>query len=177
MRIAIIGCARSGTKYISEVLNYLGLKIGHEYDNTNGIVDWHKTCSDLKHYDLILHQVRNPLNSIASITTLLPESWELIKKHIPEINEDDTLIVKCMKYWYYWNLLAEKHKAYFYNIESIETLLPSLCDMLKVQHKDISHIAKDLNKRNHVTLLWENLITEDEQLAIKIKELAAKYGF
>ena len=33
--------------------------------------------------------------------------WNYILSQIPEIRISDSHLVKCAKYWYYWNLKAE----------------------------------------------------------------------
>jgi hypothetical protein len=39
-KLAIIGCGRSGTKYVSELFNSLGINIGHERLDKHGIASW-----------------------------------------------------------------------------------------------------------------------------------------
>ena len=40
-KILITGCARSGTTYITNLLNVIGLKVGHEILRENGLVSWY----------------------------------------------------------------------------------------------------------------------------------------
>jgi len=80
--IVIIGCARSGTKYISSLFNKVGYDVGHEKLGKDGIASWGlvpdsgkvpygPSFSELRGRDMtVIHQVREPLAAIASIETL-----------------------------------------------------------------------------------------------------------
>ena len=155
--IIIIGCARSGTGFISEKAKEIGLDIGHEKVGEHGIADWSQTTDGLfidKQDGVFCHQVRNPLDTIASCTTLAGESWQFISKYIPI---GDSLIHSCMIYWYYWNLLAEEKASHTYQLETFE---PS-----------------NVNSRDHITLTWEDLKEIDSELTDKIIDLAKSYGY
>ena len=153
-KIAVIGCGRSGTKFISEYLN-----LGHEKYGENGIADWSLTTDGYfsEHIDglIYIHQVRHPLDTISSCQTLADTSWEFIERYISFGN--DCLIRKCMKYWYYWNLYAEEKAEFTYRVESIK--------------------QSKANTRPHSSLTWHTLEQIDMNLTYKIKQLAIKYGY
>ena len=56
----------------------------------------------------IFHQVRHPLKTIASFHLANERSWRYVFKHIPEMKIHEKIIVRCAKYWVYWNLMAEE---------------------------------------------------------------------
>lgn len=154
-RIAVIGCGRSGTKFISERLN-----LGHERYNENGIADWSLTTDGYfskPEDDLIyLHQVRHPLKTISSCQTIDDERvWAFIAKYIDLKN--DELVLRCMKYWYYWNLLAEAKAVYTYRVEQLG--------------------FSTANTRLHTDLTWNDLYKTDEDLTNKIITLSLRYGY
>ncbi|MBI3900714.1 MAG: hypothetical protein HY324_01025, partial [Chlamydiia bacterium] len=75
-KLLVLGCARSGTLYISKVLKACGLHIRHEKMGKEGmstcdfVVDpevgrWNLRPKDY-HFAHIFHQVRDPLQVIAS---------------------------------------------------------------------------------------------------------------
>lgn len=81
--LLITGCGRSGTTYISAVLQEFGLDVRHECYGADGICSWPMTVvdddlpwkwlppgrnKDMK-FTHILHQVRHPLKVIASFYT------------------------------------------------------------------------------------------------------------
>lgn len=163
--IVIIGCGRSGTKFISR---HLGL--GHEKLEDSGLACWQSVVDgngiyDIQPGDFVLHQVRNPLEVISSChTILMQESWDLIHEHIPSINEDDSLLSKCMKYWYYWNRMAEDRALVTYRVEDVSS--------------DVSQITNTRQKWDtYKRVEWADLKREDRKLWKAIRKLAATYGY
>lgn len=165
-RIVVIGCGRSGTKFISK---HLGL--GHETRITErGIACWHAVVDKNPYYtiqpnDYVVHQIRNPIDTISSChAILMKESWDLIINNIKDMNKDDSLLLKCMKYWYYWNQMAEKRASKSYKVEDLS-----------------SEVPKDVNSRKDSELYrkisWNDMQNEDKNLANRIKSLAIKYGY
>lgn len=192
-RIAIIGCARSGTGYMTELFKQFGYFVGHESLQRHGISSWclvpktGKRCwgpssQDLANLNLpYVHQVRHPLKVIASMTTARSDSWRFISRFIP-IELNDNLIQNSMKYWYYWNRLAEKRAAFTYQVEEIEKALPGLIniggfDESRFDSAGIRKIRKDINQRNHHSIAWSCLESEDSELTERIRTLATRYGY
>jgi len=186
-RIVIIGCGRSGTKFISKHLGLIHEKhkpernpfksigrffglIDKEKIPDKGIACWQAVVDDNSYYtiestDYVLHQVRNPIDTISSCHAIKQkESWNLIISNIKEINEDDSLLLKCMKYWYYWNKIAEKRASKTYRIEDINSETPS-----------DTNTRRDLDL--YIKVSWSDMEKENSGLTSKIKSLAIKYGY
>jgi len=184
MYLLITGCGRSGTCYISNIIQTLGLDIKHENAGRNGRVDWHyasKLKEVYKKYDMVFHQVRHPLEVISSMQTT--NSWKYIKITIPEITEA-SLIKKCMLYWYYWNQLVEPYAKFQYQLEQIKkpNIFNKFCELLNVEvdfnvFDKVEKNIRNFNKRNHKNLTWKNLERVDFDLTKNIKKLATKYGY
>ena len=132
--LLITGCARSGTSDISKLLGETGLRVGHERVRRNGVCSWDlavdpeegrwKIKKGQYKFAHIFHQVRHPLKTISSVySTEDEDSWNYIMKHLKEIDPEDSHLIKCAKYWYYWNLQAEKRAEWTYRIEDISILL------------------------------------------------------
>lgn len=195
--LLVVGCARSGTTYISKVLKKSGLRIGHEKMSRDGI----STCElvgnpkegywqgrwgifpERYRFSHIFHQVRNPLHVISStyVTEDL-DSWYFIMKYIPEIHMQDSHLVKCAKYWYYWNVKAEKIAEWTYRIEDFEEKREEFENRLgrKISQDALDKTAKNTNGRKTFTrqFTWEDLRKElDPGFYQKIRELAQKYGY
>ncbi len=191
--LLITGCARSGTSYITRVLEICGLKIGHEMILRDGVVSW-EMAVDTKQvpwgqgrngyrFHHIFHQVRHPLKVISSLhSTEPPQSWKFIAEHIPQIQENDSLLVKCAKYWYYWNLKAEKQAELTYQIEKINFLWPEFeqrCER-KLDRESLLQVPQDCNTRGEISYVfsWEDLKEQlDPGLFNDIQFLATKYGY
>lgn len=191
--IVIIGCARSGTKYICSLFRELGYDVGHEKLGADGIASWglvpdtgripygpsfsEINCGDMT----ILHQVREPLSSIASMSRLAGHHWSFTKKYVL-VRKEDSLLLKAMKYWYYWNDMAEKKAAYTYRIENIDNELEVICGLAGLKltgnaGEALGKVARTINAREHDTVAPGDLCTEDEDLAEKIFRKAAYYGY
>jgi len=202
--LLITGCARSGTKYIAQVLRGCGLDVGHENVGKDGVASWvmvltadscpwGPTRKNLS-FTHIFHQVRHPLDVISSIyTTEGPKSWGYITSHLPEISWNDPCIVRAAKYWYYWNLRAEAISEFTYRIEEIESVWPEFekrlgrrldPSVLTTTPKNVNH--RDLKPKRHnfdtnidrAAFTWEDLQRElDPVLYRNIRHLAQKYGY
>jgi len=195
-KIVIIGCGRSGTNYISEVFKSLNLVIGHEYFGKDGISSWRvvpdtdirfggPSFHNLKKYKkTVLHQVRHPLKTIGSLLTFSEKSWLFTARFI-RFEDSDSLLLKSMKCWYYWNLMAEKKAVFTYRVEAIESVAKDILrktGYIYLFYKynvpaKVKSISKSVNQRNHKEITIEMLKEENAELAFKIVELAEKYGY
>ena len=157
----------------------------------NGIVSWYGAGVDNieNMFNEILHQTREPLATISSITTI--RRWEITNKKtfsytsciyiIPEI-KDDNYIKQCMKYWYYWNKLAEKKSTWRYKIEDIvlgEEIYNQWCQKLSIkpQKTIINKIPKNFNTRKHKKLTIDDLYKVDKELTKKIIDYSHYLGY
>jgi len=185
----ITGCGRSGTVYMSKVLNRAGLRVGHERAGEDGAVSpiWvvggkhyprYHQQGQRPEFDLVLHQVRHPLQAIASLTTTMPSSWKWLAKHVP-ICLEDHVVQLAAEFWLYWNLLAQGASEYMYRIEDLEQAWPRIRQLTgaKGPYGDaVEGIPKDTNKRSHRVLTWHE-IESATPLAGAIRRLAKQYGY
>lgn len=194
-KLLITGCGRSGTRYISTLLNNLGLDIPHEVKmGKHGISSWLMAVPnpsypwgpqfERSNFTHIVHQVREPLKTITSLSTFSPISWEYISKYI-RIRPKDSILLKSMKYWYRWNKIAEKNSIFTYRVENLENIFPKFCikigyPYLKNKKNKINLIKTNINSRRKKyknIMEWENLYKENEGLANKIYHQALSYGY
>lgn len=182
-KLLIIGCGRSGTKYTSTILSALGADMPHEKIGRDGMVSWKEAIQPkwkLKlQYLNVYHQVRYPLDVINSCQTFQKESWKLIENYIP-VDKEDQLIVKCMKYWYYWNLLSERKAQQTFQIEKIIDLLTEVSKSLDIKSEEFKKFDnKKINTRSksYHPHTWEDLTQYDKGLVEKCIRLALRYGY
>lgn len=192
--LLITGCSRSGTTFIADALSLCGLDIGHEIMGDDGCSSWFmclddgegpwKNCPTAKGIDFehIFHQVRYPLDAISSIyATEHPLAIQFFSNNIPEINPWDSNLVKSCKFWYYWNLYAEKKAEWRYQIEQIEEVWDEMGLRLGIALdrnvlKEIS--PKTNHRKRQVQFTWLELAEKlPEDLFAKIQELALRYGY
>ena len=119
---------------------------------------------------------------IVNLYDLNRDEWVFIRYYIPEIKLSDSLIVQCAKYWYYWNLLAEKKSEWRYRIEALEEAFPEFMERsgLVLDDKALDQIPLNYNSwldtRNKIT--WADLKIElPEDLYQKIRSMTRRYGY
>ena len=189
--IIITGCGRSGTTYISKYFKKIGFDVGHERLGVNGISSWYlsseqkkvpfgPSLNEVSYLPFpIVHQVREPLQSISSIQSIGKLSWDFIKKEVP-INDSDSGILKSMKYWYFWNIKSENKSIFTYRIESLDESIFELCRMAKIDiasSKLNMQLNKKINSRKHKHLTWDDLRKESIVLTDQIIEMGKNYGY
>lgn len=192
--LLITGCSRSGTTFIADVLSLCGLDIGHEIIGSDGCSSWFMCIDDGKapwnsrptargiEFEHIFHQVRHPLDAISSIyVTEHPLAIQFFSANVPEISPLDSKLVKCCKFWYYWNLYAEKKAEWRYQIEQIEEVWDEMGQRLGIALdrnvlKEVS--PKTNHRKRQVQFTWLELSEKlPEDLFAKIQELALRYGY
>lgn len=191
----VTGCARSGMVYTKRVLMRSGLKKQGLIRNRHWIVSpsmavGYKTLGRKAPEDVvfehIFHQVRNPLDVIASLYTNYKNTdgifWQFVRKHVPEIKADDPLVVQCAKYWYYWNLRCEKMAEYRYRIEDIEASAKQFQKRLGVALNE-EFMSKLSTSYHHwwpieEPCTWEMLKREvPPDVFYGIQKMAKRYGY
>jgi hypothetical protein len=170
-KLLVTGCGRSGTKYIALVLRRLGLDVQHEAMGRDGVVSWYMAVDaegvpfgparqDCE-FEHVLHQVRHPLAVIASAASFKPQTWEFICAHIP-VSMVDPLPLRCAKYWYYWNLEAERVAHWRYRVEDLTSVFETLCARLRVRGDTavLERVPTDLNTRarGRVFHYWQEML-------------------
>lgn len=192
--LAILSCGGGGTHYTAACLQICGMDIGHEYIGEDGYVGWPLVEGfynfrgepiNEAEFEHIFHQVRNPLSVIKTwmkTTDLKNHTWKFIRRSIPEIKEDDSLIEQCAKYWYYWNKKAEKKAEWSFQVEhfldvfeEFEIRLGIVLDIQKAKTIPINtyswpgfseEITWDFLEKNLPDYLYRN-----------IQEMAHSYGY
>jgi hypothetical protein len=186
----ITGCGRSGTVYISCLLDELGADVPHETMGLDGIASWLLAVDAgsapwgplrrMFQYRTVVHQVRHPLRAIASAQTFRPESWGYICGHIP-CDMTEPLLLRCAKYWHYWNLKAEQTAAWTYRIEELPRVFDRLCEAVGVlpDRSCLAAVPADVNSRrdSYSAITWDHLAELDPELTRKIQAQAARYGY
>ena len=197
--ILITGCARSGTTYISQVLQKCGIDVLHEKMGSLGTVNWimavpadytpaaydftHCCVPGLNQYKFkhIFHQVRDPLKSISSLAVDMTSTWNFIGGYIQEVDVAHPTLINAARYWYYWNLHAEKIAEWTYRIEDIDNLWGEFCKRIefKLDKNNLKRVPRNTNTgRVTKRITWVDLkrILEPE-LYQKIVKMAKRYGY
>jgi len=186
MPFLITGSGRSGTKYISAVLRVCGLGVGHERLGIDGCVSGFY-CFETDHYpgahvsprpkfDVILHQVREPLKSIASVTTGRSRKWA---QQFVNVEKDASPLRWACHYWLTWNKEAERQALFTYRVEALKDVWPKLQEALSFNapYSLVSEIPKTINKRPHRPCNWNQIKEAAPEIYDEIKDAAWRYGY
>ena len=189
-----MGCGRSGTRYLATFLQESGYYVGHERPGMNGCVSWPMCVNSYSYFGSkvektfrhVFHQVRHPLDVISSWVTnqidLKSDVWLFIRDYVPEIDVNDSLLVHCAKYWYYWNLLAEKMTEWRFKIEDFPNVIEEFEERsgLTLKRTLLVEIPKNYNTRGpiEIKITWDDLKEQiPEDLYQKIKDMSLWYGY
>jgi hypothetical protein len=214
-KLLVIGCGRSGTLYTAEVFRALGLDIHHERDpvgshdcGRDGFASWFLTVDDPQppygpsasgcEFLHTIHQVREPLRVIASFAQFILQKGQkspaFLEKHIPgflegidnpDLSAKEKLLLLSSRYWYHWNLLAEKKASETIQVEKLELQLPRLSADLGLDYRpdNIANVSKETNQRGIYLneppwiIAWKDIDKLDPLLHDQIRNLAASYGY
>jgi hypothetical protein len=157
-KILFTGCGRSGTKYISVLMRAMGLDIRHEAMGQDGISSWYMAVDSKEvpigptasEYDFehVIQVVRHPLLAIKSITAFTDEAWAFICQHTP-CNEQDPILFRSAKYWYYWNQLAAQKAVCQVKIEDQQQIITTIEQTLgiEVEQQVLAQLPSNINTR------------------------------
>lgn len=181
MRLLVTGCGRSGTGYMTQVLRQAGLDVGHETLGRDGAVSW-KWCPPTNkrpQFAPILHQVREPLACIGSLTTFKGSSWTLADR-FTALPMEGSPVQRAIAYWYFWNKHAERQAALTYRIEGLRARWGEIAALLGVRvsyEEATAGIPQNVNTRPHLRYTWEQIQLAHRRLYLSVRKLAAHYGY
>jgi len=185
--ILITGAGRSGTTYMARALQRCGLDMPHERLGRDGTVSslycfdapWYpgkKHAVPRPEFDVILHQARHPLNSIASIQT--GKSWDWTCQFLP-VGEDAPLLQRACYNWLVFNEEAEGQARYTYRIEALVNAWPTLQRLIgfEAPYSAIADLPHTINSRKHSSVTWDNVREAAPKIYDDIRAAAERYGY
>ena len=132
------------------------------------------------HYDLILHQLRSPLDVIGSLLTLTKGSWDYIDNKIGVYHLDDP-VLWATRHWIKWNKRASQIASLSYRIEDIEAELPLICEMIGLEHNETRarEILRQpaIHSRSHPVVTRDDIKHRDTVLVEELDEVVAMFGY
>ncbi len=175
--IYVAACARSGTIYMTRVLEKLGYRIGHEKTDVDGSVGYHLAIIKP---DNCFHQVRHPLKQISSMFD--HQAWGFMN-HVIECHGRGLL--GCMQYWLKWNELLEEFCIWRYRLEDIANVWPEFLERIDHSFETLPDIKERNSRETNLscsckkltTFTWEQLSACNRELARKIYDKHLEYGY
>ena len=185
--ILITGSGRSGTTYMARALQRCGLDMPHERLGRDGTVSslycfdapWYpgkKHAVPRPEFDVILHQAREPLASIASIQT--GRSWDWTCQFLP-VGEDAPLLQRACYNWLVFNEEAERQAVLTYRIEALEKVWPTLQRLIgfNAPYSVIADLPRTINSRKHSDVTWGEVKEAAPEIYDAIRGAAGRYGY
>ncbi len=208
----ITGTGRSGTMGMSMLLNQAGVRtafeeffcpqlnllIAEQYTSWLGSTGTAGEVSSLaapylphlKADVVVLHQVRNPVATLASLmgewgaAGLKGVRWypnvKFNRRYLQDISLDDPPLVFYMKYWLGWNELIEPRAQWHFRIETVDIAPGAIWERL-LQYIDVALVLPPVYERNYNTgprdkrVTWRSIPESD--LKKRILEKAIVYGY
>ena len=155
-KLMVVGCPRSGTKFMAATMRKIKLDILHEANGADGTSSWMFAARAEKYpffpweaqprahvgekrdefeYDQRWHQVRHPLKTVGSVALVLGSrknfQWQWIAEQLddPYITEIENDWLRSMRFVYKWNLL-EKETEWRYRLEDLDERWPEMMQRL-----------------------------------------------
>lgn len=198
--VAIVGCSRSGTKFTALLAQSAGLDFGHEtlwvfgtkvrrrsggvgYPLAIGypLALWRRTLREGGYH--VLHQVRNPLPTIASMAVHRESFWRRVEPITGPLPPEQP--ARATAFWLRWNRHCEAMAEWTYRVEDLRPGHPTLdrwCRYMNVREDKLFFPPTDTNAippgckaRPHARLARADI--EALQDGPAILEMAARYGY
>lgn len=183
-KIVIVGCGRSGTGYAAKTFTLNGKVVGHERLKRDGISDWYLTAKPTDRYQRgllgptfpdvekyykdfkIIHQVRNPILCMNSLFTHNDTTWLYISSYTKGLHANERPLIKHMKHWVTWNLMAEELAEFTYQLEKFDETFN-----LPIKNNE------KYNARKHIGYPLQTYKDADSGLFNDVEQLSKKYGY
>lgn len=179
VKLCVIGCPRSGTGYTAQVLRDAGYDVGHEFRGENGIVSWKPWQWDLSGESLVLHQVRDPLDCIASMQTIISDEnmFHLLSTVVTlDFDPHKRSIADLSRIWLLYNAQCEALANETYKVES-EIGWNTACEFSGLPQIP-RNASEATNHRKHDPLTWDDIRREAGSLICdRIQRATRHYGY
>jgi len=183
----VTGAPRSGTGYAAKVFQKAGYDVRHEYYGREGIcswlhlydlgkVYWLDTAYKLRDYDVILHQLRDPLKTISSMTAISDQAVEIIERIIGR-KVAGGMLRRAMSYWIELTERAAKRAQLWYRVENMMNVWTMIEEKINIRRSVFPGVDKKTNARDHRDYTVGDLYATDREMADRIIEMANYYGY
>lgn len=180
-KILIIGLPRNGSTFISQAFRLNGIDVGHESIGKDGISSWVLASKSdieylgptynqvLKKYDNqvnLFHQIREPIQTISSITTISNKSWRYVENYV-DLKRSNSLLHKSMIFWLEWNKRCEDMTDNRYQLDNYQKYFNLKEDLT----------SKNVNSRKHKNYNLDDMYKVDKKISEEILNYCEKYGY
>ena len=196
-----VGCQpRGASLFMTTALRELGLEIGHEDPEKDGVVGWPHllpshpwTMKGLKkgrrRPKVWLLQFRHPVPTINSMAAMYfrgdwpPLAGPLNVQYMLRMEARDTPVVRAMKLYYHLNELGMKDGKFKtrYQIEDVDEAWPRIMEAIGMAGTAMPDVPRDTNTRKdkgkYPNLEWPEIFNAYPQYGMRIARLADCMGY
>jgi hypothetical protein len=200
-KYVIIGCQPRGASfYMRTLLRALGLQVGHEDPEKDGVVGWQHlmpnhqwTLKALQKWRLkervYLMQMRHPVPTVNSMAAMYfrrdwpPLAGGLDVQYMCKMERNDTPVVRAMKLYYHLNLMGMQDPKFKirYHIEDIDKEWPIIADAIGMPGIEMPDIPRDTNthrdRGKYPDLTWQEIFDMNPHYGLLISKLAGSMGY
>ena len=194
--LLITGTPRSATVFTTNLLKSHGMKVQNDWGNPeeHGSVSWIFAFEDKNNFGPartgggtfkhVLHQVKDPLGSIASMCTepIFDRESAFLQRHVymPSFYEEPLSQARAaLEFWVEWHDYLKKMKLPTYKVENVtaESIFEQT-ELESVYHEKAPITSSATNSRNHrPPFTWQELYTLDPRMATRAWKLAREFGY
>jgi hypothetical protein len=162
MKLLVLSYPRSGTRYIRTALADLGMRIGHETVLEDGVVSW---CHIMEPADLVVHQVRYPLDAINSFRKCSAYAKRYVRDVTGISMEGNQFVFLAEAYLAWHDLIENRKPAFRYRVED-----------LPWPRTDFTDHGRRVPTKDDLTISRLYSMGED-YLAVRLSNLIEEYGY
>lgn len=148
MKIGITGAPSSATQWMWLALHERGVPITHNDEvGEAGMCCWNlPIVVDTRQFDVVLHQVRNPLRVLAGIHifAVRPAFRKEVSPYVQV--RARTTVEWCAEFWMLWNSWLETFAARRYRVEDIDSEFHWIADLFGCSH-DVPALPRNYNSK------------------------------
>lgn len=182
----VLACSRSGTKYAAKFYRRLGFDFNHEKIGEDGGVGWNVSlpgCVADDDFDVVLHQVRNPVNVIQSLPTHNKCMWGVLSRHLGPFHKEK--LIRCVQYWVAMNRNCEARAQMTYRVEDLKKgteTVKRLSGLLGFDSNAVPEMGTRVNsrrnrKRQYIKLRFSRVREFSGELYDELCDMMCRYGY
>lgn len=183
-KILITGCPRSGTRYLSNVFNRVGLDVGHECVRFNGcssgfyVGDFptypvgHKEPVSSINWFYVIHIIRDPQKAVPSLARLLTDVAAVRRwyKQFGLITDSVDQSAMNVWYWSHKNVIKNIKPDITVNIDWFPEYWPEISHKLNITHDFPYKVRIDNSYPYTSKYTWEDLNRIDLEKSVQVKD-------
>ena len=194
--LLITGTPRSATVYTTNLLQSHGMSIQNDWANPrqHGSVSWIFAFEDDNNFGPartgggtfrhVLHQLKDPLDSIASMCTepIFDGESAFLQRHVymPSFYEQPQSKARAaLEFWVEWHDYLKKMKLPAYKVENVtaESIFEQ-SGLESAYREEAEQVSSATNSREHrPSFSWQELYTLDPRMATRAWKLAREFGY